>query len=77
MQRGPSVVFVTHGILRDDRRRNCSRLRTIVRLTRLMQKQGRRGEARAMLAHIYGWFTEGFDTGDLKEAKALLDELSS
>ena len=48
-----------------------------MRLTRLMQKQGRRGEARAMLAHIYGWFTEGFDTGDLKEAKALLDELSS
>ena len=37
---------------------------------------GRRGEARTMLAEIYGWFTEGFDTADLKHAKALLDELS-
>ena len=39
-------------------------------------KQGRRDEARAMLAEIYGWFTEGFDTADLKHAKTLLDELS-
>ena len=39
--------------------------------------QGRRDEARTMLAEIYGWFTEGFDTADLKDAKALLDELSS
>jgi hypothetical protein len=38
---------------------------------------GRRDEARAMLADIYNWFTEGFDIADLKEAKALLDELSS
>jgi predicted ATPase len=38
---------------------------------------GRRGEARAMLAAIYGWFTEGFDTADLKNAKALLDELAN
>ena len=38
--------------------------------------QGRRDEARAMLAEIYGWFTEGFDTADLKDAKALLDELN-
>jgi hypothetical protein len=38
--------------------------------------QGDRSEARAKLAEIYGWFTEGFDTADLKEAKALLDELS-
>jgi predicted ATPase len=37
---------------------------------------GRRDEARAMLAKIYGWFTEGFDTTDLKDAKALLDQLS-
>jgi hypothetical protein len=44
--------------------------------TRLLQKQGRRGEARAMLAHIYGWVTEGFDTADLKDAKAPLDELN-
>jgi hypothetical protein len=56
MQRGPSVIFVTH--LRDDRRRNCSRLRTTVSLTRMMQKKSRRGEARAMLAPIYRWSTE-------------------
>ncbi len=44
-------------------------------LARLLAKQGRRDEARGMLAEIYGWFTEGFDTADLKDAKALLDEL--
>jgi hypothetical protein len=41
----------------------------------LWQKQGKREEARRMLAEIYGWFTEGFDTADLKDAKALLEEL--
>jgi class 3 adenylate cyclase/tetratricopeptide (TPR) repeat protein len=46
-------------------------------LARLLANQARRGEARAMLAEIYGWFTEGFDTADLKEAKALLDELTA
>ena len=45
-------------------------------LGRLWQKQGRRGEARALLAEIYGWFTEGFDTPDLQEAKALLEVLA-
>ncbi len=44
-------------------------------LARLIQKQGRRDEARAMLAATYEWFTEGFDTADLREAKALLGEL--
>jgi class 3 adenylate cyclase/tetratricopeptide (TPR) repeat protein len=44
---------------------------------RVLARQGRRDEARAMLAQIYNWFTEGFDTADLKEAKALLDELAS
>jgi predicted ATPase len=43
---------------------------------RLLAKQGRRDEARQILAEIYGWFTEGFDTADLKDAKALLDELN-
>jgi predicted ATPase len=43
----------------------------------LLANQGRREEARTMLAEIYGWFTEGFDTADLKDAKALLDELAS
>jgi hypothetical protein len=45
-------------------------------LARLLATEGRRDEARAALAEIYNWFTEGFDTADLKEAKALLDELS-
>jgi predicted ATPase len=52
-------------------------LRATTSLARLFAKQGKRDEARAMLAEIYGWFTEGFDTADLKDAKALLEELSS
>jgi class 3 adenylate cyclase len=51
-------------------------LRATLSLARLLTKQGRRGEARTMLAEIYGWFHEGFDTADLKSAKALLDELN-
>jgi hypothetical protein len=43
----------------------------------LLRDTGRRQEARATLAETYGWFTEGFDTADLKDAKRLLDELSS
>ena len=50
-------------------------LRAAMSLARLWQKQGNCEEARQMLAKIYGWFTEGFDTHDLKDAKALLDEL--
>jgi predicted ATPase len=42
---------------------------------RLLKRQGKTNEARAMLADIYGWFTEGFDTADLLDAKALLDQL--
>jgi len=52
-------------------------LRAAMSLARLLDKQGRRGEARTMLADIYNWFTEGFDTADLKDAKALLDELGT
>ena len=51
-------------------------LRAAVSLARLWGEQGRRAEARDLLAPVYGWFTEGFDTADLKEAKALLDELT-
>jgi len=50
-------------------------LRAAASLARLRRDQGRRGDARDLLAPVYGWFTEGFDTPDLKEAKALLDEL--
>ena len=42
----------------------------------MWQQQGKREESRQLLAELYGWFTEGFDTADLKDAKALLDELS-
>ncbi len=52
-------------------------LRATTSLARLLAKQGDRDEARTMLADIYGWFTEGFDTADLKDAKALLEELSA
>jgi predicted ATPase len=51
-------------------------LRSSVSLARLLRDTNRRDEARTMLVEIYNWFTEGFDTADLKEAKALLDELS-
>ncbi len=51
-------------------------LRATVSLARLLAKQEKRDEARVMLAEIYGWFTEGFDTADLKEAKALLEQLN-
>jgi predicted ATPase len=50
-------------------------LRAATSLARLLRDTNRREEARAMLAEIYDWFTEGFDTADLKDAKALLDEL--
>ncbi len=51
-------------------------LRAVTSLARLWQQQGKKGEARQMLAEIYDWFTEGFDTADLQEAKALLEELA-
>src|SRR5262249_28194526 len=51
-------------------------LRAVISLSRLWQQQGKKEQARHMLAEIYGWFTEGFDTKDLKEAKALLAELA-
>jgi predicted ATPase len=51
-------------------------LRTATSLARLWQQQGKRAEAHALLAPVYGWFTEGFDTADLQEAQALLDALA-
>jgi predicted ATPase len=51
-------------------------LRASISLTRLWREHGKRAEARDLLAPIYAWFTEGFDTPYLREAKALLDELS-
>jgi hypothetical protein len=65
-----------------DQQRTClsehrPELRAVMSLSRLLQKQGKKDEAREMLGEIYGWFTEGFDTADLKDAKALLEELST
>src|SRR5262249_18556555 len=60
-------------------RRQCAKsleLRAIVSLGRLWQQQGKRCQARHMLAQVYGWFTEGLATADLQDAKALLDALS-
>jgi predicted ATPase len=51
------------------------KLRATVSLSRLLQKQGRQEEAQQLLSQIYGWFTEGLDTPDLQEARALLQEL--
>jgi hypothetical protein len=52
-------------------------LRATTSLARLLKTQGRHEEGRTMLADVYNWFTEGFDTADLKDAKALLDELGA
>ena len=52
-------------------------LRAAMSLSRLWQQQGKRAEARELLAPIYSWFTEGFDTPDLQEAKALLEDLGT
>jgi predicted ATPase len=63
---------VTHGLRQDINRIAAE----IAMSTRLWRDQGKQEQARELLAPVYGWFTEGFDTRDLKEAKALLDELS-
>ena len=52
-------------------------LRAVLSLSRLLRKRGKEEEARQMLAKIYGWFTEGFDTVGLREAETLLTELAS
>ena len=69
-----------HGSSRRSIRPGCQQaksleLRAAISFARLWRDQGRRAEAHNLLAPVYGWFTEGFDTADLKEAKALLDEL--
>ena len=52
-------------------------LRAVMSMARLWRNQGKREEARELLAPVYGWFTEGFETLDLKKGKALLDELAA
>jgi predicted ATPase len=51
-------------------------LRAATSLARLWQSQGKKAEAHKLLSEVYNWFTEGFDTKDLQEAKALIEELS-
>jgi predicted ATPase len=63
--------------LRKARRQKAYELRAATSLARLWGDQGKRDEARELLAPVYGWFTEGFDTRDLKEARTLLEELSA
>ena len=72
----PKPTFVRRSRSRQKMGAKAWELRATMSLARLLAKQGRRDEARAMLAEIYDWFTEGFDTADLKDAKALLDELN-
>jgi predicted ATPase len=68
-----------HLALTDARRQSAKleELRAAMSMARLWRDQGKRDEARDLLAPVYGWFTEGFDTLDLKEAKASLDELAA
>ena len=63
------------GVARDQQARSFE-LRAAMSMARLWREQGKRDEARELLAPVYGWFTEGFDTMDLRQAKALLDELA-
>jgi predicted ATPase len=62
---------------REQSERNSMECRAAMSLARLWRDQGKVRQARDLLAPIYGWFTEGFDTLDLKEAKALLEELAA
>ena len=58
------------------RARESLELRAVMSLARRLRQEGKRAEARTMLASVYGWFTEGLDTQDMLDAKALLDELT-
>jgi predicted ATPase len=75
----PQAIACLHQALDVARRQQAKalELRAALSLSRLWQQQGRRGEAHALLAPIYNWFTEGFDTADLQDAKAVLEELGS
>jgi adenylate cyclase len=62
-----------------DRRQSAKslELRAATSLSRLLQRQGKREDARRLLADVYAWFTEGFDTADLKDARTVLDTLAT
>jgi predicted ATPase len=63
-------------VCRCDQQAVLEKLQAAMSLSRLWLQQGKPREARQLLASVYGWFTEGFDTADLQEAKALLEELA-
>ena len=76
---GPELAADDFAVFRQIARQQRARsleLRAVMSVVRLYQSQGKREEARGLLAQIYDSFTEGFDTTDLREAKALIDELS-
>ena len=81
MEGGPSLLpdaqklLETSVAIAQDQQARSFELRAAVDFARLYRDQGRRAEARNLLAPVYRWFTEGFDTPDLKDAKTLLDEL--
>jgi predicted ATPase len=70
-------AFLTSMGIAQQQKAKSFELRAATSLARLWRDQGKRDKARDLLAPVYGWFTEGFDTRDLKEAKALLDELAA
>jgi predicted ATPase len=72
----PEILVVLVPLLYDMRQARSWALRATMSLARLWQAQGKRAAAHALLVPMYGWFTEGFDTADLQEARSLLDELS-
>jgi predicted ATPase len=78
MDKHSEVETCLHQALSITRRQQAKslELRAAMSLARLWQRQGKRAEAHQLLAAIYGWFTEGFDTADLQEAKALLEGLA-
>jgi predicted ATPase len=70
-------AFLTAIAIAQQQKARSFELRAAMSMARLWRDQGKREEARDLLAPVYKWFTEGFDTRDLKEAKALLDELTA
>jgi predicted ATPase len=70
-------AFLTAIAIAQQQKARSFELRAATSMARLWRDRGKRDEARELLAPVYGWFTEGFDTRDLKEAKALLDELAA
>ena len=73
---GAEVCFQKALAVAREQKAKSFELRAALSLCRLWRKQGKNSEARTLLGETYGWFTEGFDTPDLIEAKALLDELA-